>query len=143
MMSMISMLLLDQIVHGELYDYGLQFNRNWAESYWTLTKIIFALGWFNIIAAIGVHLYSLAFKRKEVQQLVTAVQEEINRERTAQHQKPREPPILPGLPEKEYLNLANPEPQHEPTKQEIIVTQNVRTTGLKTQNPKETSTNDS
>lgn len=32
--------LLDQIVHGELYSYGLQFNLVWANHYWATLRII-------------------------------------------------------------------------------------------------------
>lgn len=31
---------LDQIVHGELYHYGLQFSLNWANRYWAILRII-------------------------------------------------------------------------------------------------------
>jgi len=32
--------LLDQIVHGKLYSYGLQFSYEWASPYWTILRII-------------------------------------------------------------------------------------------------------
>jgi hypothetical protein len=32
---------IDLIVHGELYDYGLQFNQAWAVPYWTLVRFIY------------------------------------------------------------------------------------------------------
>jgi len=34
---------LDQVVHGDLYRYGLQFNYEWAEQYWTYAKMMLGL----------------------------------------------------------------------------------------------------
>lgn len=31
---------LDQVVHGDLYKYGLQFNYNWAGQYWTYARLM-------------------------------------------------------------------------------------------------------
>ena len=42
--------LLDQIVHGQLYNYGLLFDLAWANPYWTLLKIIQTL--LGVIAAL-------------------------------------------------------------------------------------------
>lgn len=41
--------MLDQIVHGQLYNYGLQFSLEWANPYWNLLRITQAL--LGIIAA--------------------------------------------------------------------------------------------
>ncbi len=41
--------MLDQIVHGQLYHYGLQFSLDWANPYWNLLRIIQIL--LGIIAA--------------------------------------------------------------------------------------------
>jgi len=35
--------LLDKIVHGTLYNYGLQFDYAWANPYWTLMRIVQAM----------------------------------------------------------------------------------------------------
>lgn len=35
-----SLALLDKIVHGTLYNYGLQFSYDWANPYWTLLRIV-------------------------------------------------------------------------------------------------------
>jgi uncharacterized Zn-finger protein len=32
---------IDGIVHGELYDYGLQFSLNWAVSYWAFLRLLY------------------------------------------------------------------------------------------------------
>lgn len=45
--------LLDQIVHGTLYNYGLQFSYNWADPYWTLLRIIQVLLTIGIITTIA------------------------------------------------------------------------------------------
>lgn len=42
--------LLDQIVHGELYNYGLMFDLAWANPYWDLLRIIQML--LGIVAAV-------------------------------------------------------------------------------------------
>jgi len=41
--------MLDQIVHGQLYYYGLQFSLDWANPYWSLLRIIQIL--LGVIAA--------------------------------------------------------------------------------------------
>jgi len=65
LVSMISTFKIDQIVHGDLYSYGLEFSYQWAMPYWTLTTIVFGMGWFNIIAAIVFQSYMLLYGRKE------------------------------------------------------------------------------
>lgn len=44
---------IDQIAHGILYDFGLQFSYRWTLPYWTYSGLIISLSWFNIVAAIG------------------------------------------------------------------------------------------
>lgn len=44
--------LLDQIVHGTLYSYGLQFSYDWANPYWTLLRIIQILLTIAIVGAV-------------------------------------------------------------------------------------------
>jgi len=65
LISMISTLKIDGIVHGDLYRYGLQFSYEWAMPYWTMATIVFGMGWFNIIAAIAFQFYVLIYGRKE------------------------------------------------------------------------------
>lgn len=67
---MVCLLQIDRVVNNDLYRYGLQFSHQWATPYWTMTRIAFTLGWFNILAAIIVQLYTMTFRRKEVEQLV-------------------------------------------------------------------------
>jgi len=112
LVSMICLLQVDRIVDGELLSYSLQLSSSYV-SYSNMIRVAFVLGWFNIVAAIGVHLYSITFRRREVEQLVTEAEEEIRRRRAAQLRKLEEPPILPGLPEKESLSGSEPEPEKE------------------------------
>jgi len=65
LVSMISTLKIDSIVHGDLYRFGLEFSYRWAIPYWTMTTVVFAMGWFNIITAIAFQFYVLIYGRKE------------------------------------------------------------------------------
>jgi membrane protein implicated in regulation of membrane protease activity len=56
--------VIDQIVNGTLYSYGLQFSYNWAIGYWNVLRLGFAVSWFVIITTITLHLY-LSRKTKE------------------------------------------------------------------------------
>jgi len=69
LVSMISVLKIDGIIHGDLYRYGLQFSYQWAIPYWTMTSIVFAMGWFNIIASVAFQFYVLIYGRKEIPKL--------------------------------------------------------------------------
>jgi hypothetical protein len=75
--SMFYLLQIDRIVHNELYGYGLQFSYGWATPYWVMMRTAFTLIWFNIIAAISIQLYTVFFKRREAEQLVTVLNKEI------------------------------------------------------------------
>lgn len=47
-----SLTIIDRIVNGELYSYGLQFSLNWANPYWTVLHLTLAL--LGLIAAFTV-----------------------------------------------------------------------------------------
>jgi len=67
--SLITMLLvmqIDRIVHGDLYRYGLQFSAQWAVPYWTIAGIIFTVGWSNIVSALALQLYIFLSWRREI-----------------------------------------------------------------------------
>ena len=70
---MICLYQIDNIVHGTLYDYGLQFSYSWAGPYWKLTQIGFTLGWLNIAVAFAVQLYNIRMKPK-AEQPTTAIE---------------------------------------------------------------------
>jgi len=77
LISMIGLFQIDRIVNQDLYQYGLEFSYAWAMPYWTITKLIFATGWFNIIAAIAFHLYILAYGQKETQQIEPQTEKQV------------------------------------------------------------------
>ena len=94
LLSMVCLFYLDRVVEGGLSSglYG---------SFSAIVQIGLVLCWFNIVAAIGVHLYSVTFRRKEVEQLVMAAEEERRRRDLEELRGFEEPPILPGLSEQE------------------------------------------
>jgi len=117
LISMVCLLQIDRIVESELIRYSVLFSSVYL-TYSNIIRFAFVLSWFNIIAAIGVHLYSITFRRKELEQLVTAAEDEMRRRRLEQLRQREEPPILPGLPEQESF----PETQTEPeTENEVLV----------------------
>jgi len=97
LLSMVCLFYLDRVVEGGLSSglYG---------SFSGIVQIGLVLGWFNIVAAIGVHLYSVTFRRKEVEQLVRAAEQEMRRRQIEELRRFDEPPILPGLPDQETLS---------------------------------------
>lgn len=117
LISMVCLLQVDRIVDSELISYSVQLSSVYL-TYSNMIRFAFVLGWFNIIAAIGVHLYSITFRRKELEQLVTAAEDEMRRRRLEQLRQREEPPILPGLPEHESLSETQTEPEPEP---EVLV----------------------
>jgi hypothetical protein len=54
-----SLILLDKIVHGTLYNYGLKFSYDWANPYWTLLRIVQAMialaAVFNVVSSVYVY----------------------------------------------------------------------------------------
>lgn len=67
LVSMFALTRIDNIVHRDLYRYGLTFSYEWAMSYWTMTTVVFAMGWFNIIIACAFQLYVLVYGRKKAE----------------------------------------------------------------------------
>jgi len=65
LISMISLLRIDSIVHSDLYRYGLNFSPEWAMPYWTMSTVVFGMGWFNIVIALAFQFYVLIYGRKE------------------------------------------------------------------------------
>jgi hypothetical protein len=117
LISMVCLLQVDRIVDSELISYSVQLSSVYL-TYSNMIRFAFVLGWFNIIAAIGVHLYSITFKRKELEQLVIAAEDEMRRRQLEQVREREEPPILPGLPEQESFPKTETEPEAE---REVLV----------------------
>jgi hypothetical protein len=65
LISMIAAFSADMIVNGDLYSYGLNFNYGWSIPFENAMKIIFAMGWLNIIAAIAFQIYTIRTIRKD------------------------------------------------------------------------------
>jgi len=134
LITMICLWQIDRIVHGTLYEYGLTFNLQWATQYWTFARFAFAMGWINIVAAIAVQLYSVAFRQKEVEDLVNDVQKEIHKQWTTatkktedqktpqiteqpqktETQKPPQPEPQPAPPTEQKETPPQPQPQSQP-----------------------------
>lgn len=57
LMIMLSLYQINYMVHGDLYNFGLQFSYRWAMPYWILSGIIFGLSWTNIALSIVFTLY--------------------------------------------------------------------------------------
>lgn len=74
--SMVGLLQLDNIVHRDLYNFGLHFSYAWAVPYWNLMNFVFAMGWLNIIAAIAFQSYLIIQRRKTVTSLAAEVEEQ-------------------------------------------------------------------
>jgi hypothetical protein len=115
LISMICLLQIDRIVDSELISSSVQLSSVYL-TYSNMIRFAFVLGWFNIIAAIGVHLYSITFSRRELEQLVKAADDEMRRRRLLRQRE--EPPILPGLPEHESFTKTETEPEPE---REVLV----------------------
>ena len=103
LVSMVALLQIDRIVEGGLLGYGAGLGSAAYVSYSQMVQVAFVLGWFNIVAAVGVHVYSMAFHRKEVQMLVREAEIEMRRRQVEELRNLDEHPILPGLPEHETL----------------------------------------
>ena len=103
LLSMICLFQVDRVVEVGFLGVGYGFSPGLYVSYSWMIRLAFGLCWFNIVAAVGVHLYSIAFKRREVEHLVREAEIEMRRRQVEELRGFEEPPILPGLPEHEVL----------------------------------------
>jgi hypothetical protein len=60
---MLSLNHINYIVHGELYNFGLEFSYRWAMPYWIFSGIVFSFCWVNIALAIALTFYLLKKSR--------------------------------------------------------------------------------
>ncbi len=70
---------IDTIVHGTLYDYGLEFNTAWATPYWNTGGILIAMGWTIVVVASLFQAYLVIHKvpaTSSITQLPEAREEE-------------------------------------------------------------------
>ena len=103
LLSMVCLFMVDRVVEGGLAVSGVHLSSGLYLSYSMLIRVAFGLCWFNIVAAVGVHLYSVTFRRKEVEMLVREAETEMRRKQIEELRRFDEPPILPGLPDQETL----------------------------------------
>jgi hypothetical protein len=111
LLSMVCLFQLDWVVEGGFL--GLSSAAYVSYSMWV--RLAFVLGWVNIVAAFGVHLYSVTFKRKELEVLVREAEIAMRRKQVEVLRRvgAEEPPILPGLPEDELLSKSEGELERE------------------------------
>jgi hypothetical protein len=79
LVSMIATLNIDHIVNHDLYSYGLQFATKWAVPYWTMSAIVFSMGWLIIATSIVFQLNSVfhrLHRHPEAETQASAVMEE-------------------------------------------------------------------
>lgn len=77
LVSMLATLNIDHIVNHDLYGYGLQFTTKWAVPYWTMSAIVFSMGWLIIVTSIGFELNLVVHRlRRHSEAEVSPVKEE-------------------------------------------------------------------
>lgn len=64
LLAMISITQIDQLVHGDLYNFGLEFSYRWAMPYWVNSAVIVGLSLFNIFASIVLTYYVFRGKKR-------------------------------------------------------------------------------
>ena len=65
---MVAAYVVDLMVNGDLYYYGLYFNSDWFLPFKCVIGLIYALAWVNIILALGFQLYRIRTMRKDEMQ---------------------------------------------------------------------------
>jgi hypothetical protein len=96
LVSMLATLNIDHIVNHDLYNYGLQFNTNWAGPYWMMAAIVFSMGWLIIITSVAFELHLIVHrlhKHSEPEALLAneqRVQNETSRIKAKPSDKPEE-----------------------------------------------------
>ena len=63
--ALVLVLEIDQLVHGTLYNYGLVFNYDWAQTYWLLFRVTVALIVIAIVIISLVELPHPAFEETD------------------------------------------------------------------------------
>ncbi len=71
---------IDNIVHGTLYQYGLQFSTAWATPYWNTGGVLMAMGWTIVITAVLFQVY-LVVRKVPATSSITQVHEGKEEER--------------------------------------------------------------
>lgn len=96
---------LDQIVHGQLYNYGLQFNLEWANPYWNVLRIVQVL--LGVATGITTINLVLTIKKDILTKKPT--------EKTTPIQRPQKTmPQMPPMPRAVERQTAPPLPPQRP-----------------------------
>jgi hypothetical protein len=112
LVSMLATLNIDHIINHDLYNYGLQFNTNWAVPYWTMAAIVFSMGWLIITTSIAYELDLVVRKLHK-------------------HPEPEAPLVNEERVQNEILNI-EAKPSDKPQEEEVRGTaeEEVETTAL-------------
>lgn len=71
-----SLIRIDGIVHGTLYDYGLQFSDAWAQPYWSYARLFYAA--FTVPTILSVAALLLSFPRRTTYEKKVFVRTKLN-----------------------------------------------------------------
>lgn len=112
---------LDQIVHGQLYNYGLIFSVEWADPYWNLLRVTLIL--LDVIAVSTVISLALTLRKYRAMQKICGRKTRTQRRKTAASPLLNSPePELPQtMPQQQTVTslptskpMAAPSPSHPP-----------------------------
>jgi len=106
-----SLTLIDNIVHGTLYNYGLRFDYNWANPYWILLRIAQALmgltAAFTVVSLIYVYRKYIYTKP---QVTATRVEKKVISSTILGHEAPSETQRMGGLVKCAHCNRVFAQP---------------------------------
>lgn len=102
LVSMFALTRIDNMIKQDLYRYGLRFSYEWATPYWTLSSLVFVMGWADIILACAFQFYVLLYGRKK---------EEVIAQKEALKPETTQPPIEEKPIEAEEKKVAEPKPE--------------------------------
>jgi hypothetical protein len=111
LVSMLATLSIDHIVNHDLYDYGLQFTTNWAVPYWTMSAVVFSMGWLIIATSVAFELHLVVHRLRRPPEAEAPfaheelVQNEIPKIETKPSDKPEEEEMK-GTAEEEVKTTA-------------------------------------
>jgi hypothetical protein len=108
LVSMLATLSIDHIVNHDLYDYGLQFTTKWAVPYWTMSAVVFSMGWLIIVTAVAfeLHLVVHSLRRHPEAEALSVHEELVQNETPGIEAKPSDKPE-----EEEVKGTAEEEPK--------------------------------
>jgi len=107
---------LDQIVHGQLYKYGLKFSLEWANPYWNLLRVTLIL--IDVIAVSTVIGLALTLRKYRAMQKICERKTRTHRQRNAaspllRSLEPERPQIMPQ--QQTVTSIRAPKPAATPS----------------------------